>query len=185
VAEYLNDRVQVLTPRLDFHASVGVGKLDGPVGVCANDHVIMVSEWRAHRISAFSRGDGTLLHRFCCEGSSDGQLNRPQGVCFVAGNRHVAVADGGNHRVSVFSVDGEFVRHVGAGMLRRPQGVACSAIDELVVADTEKSRVVVFSASGELVKTVGPWHGRISGVAIRDGAIFAQDADNNACVVYS
>jgi DNA-binding beta-propeller fold protein YncE len=119
VADCGNDRVQVLTPRLDFHAFVGVGQLDGPSGVCADDDVIMVSERDAHRISAFSRGDGALLRRFGCEGSGDGQLYWPRGLCFMSGHRHVAVADCGNNRVSVFSVEGEFVRHVGVGRARR------------------------------------------------------------------
>jgi hypothetical protein len=65
----------------------------------------------------------------------------------MSGHRHVAVADCSNDRVSVFSVEGEFVRHVGVGELSLPSGVACSAFDEIVVADTNNLRVVVFSAS--------------------------------------
>jgi DNA-binding beta-propeller fold protein YncE len=34
VADYGNNRVQVLTPRLDFHGFVGVGQLESPAGVC-------------------------------------------------------------------------------------------------------------------------------------------------------
>jgi hypothetical protein len=147
VADYGNKRVQVLTPHLDFHGFVGVGQLSGPAGVCADDDVIMVSEPRAHRISVFARCDGGLLRRFWSEGRGDGQLNYPRGLCFMSGHRHVAVADYLNHRVSVFSVEGEFVRHVGVGELSSAQGVACSAFGELVVADTHNDRIVVFSAN--------------------------------------
>jgi hypothetical protein len=49
----------------------------------------------------------------------------------MSGDRHVAVTDGGNDRVSVFSVDGAFIRHVGVGVLVDPVGIACSAYDEL------------------------------------------------------
>jgi hypothetical protein len=40
----------------------------------------------------------------------------------MSGDRRVAVAECGNMRVSVFSVDGEFVRHrdVGVGVLSFP-----------------------------------------------------------------
>jgi hypothetical protein len=100
----------------------------------------------------------------------------------MTGHRHVAVADWGNARVSVFSVEGEFVRHVGVGMLNRPLGVACSAFDELVVADFGNKRVVVFSASGELVMTMG--RGGFSGVAIHGGVIVAQDYINEKCVLF-
>ncbi len=181
VAELSNDRVQVLTPRLDFHCFVGVGQLHHPVGVCADGAVIVVSE-EAHRISVFSRCDGALLRRFGSEGGGDGELNRPQGLCFMSGHRHIAVADFYNRRVSVFSVDGEFVRHVGVDTLTWPNGVACSGCDELVVADT--FRVAVFSASGELLKTMGCV--AFTGVAIHGGTIFAQSSTDSGdmCVLY-
>jgi DNA-binding beta-propeller fold protein YncE len=179
VAEYGNERVQVLTPRLSFHGFVGVGELSGPCGVCADDAVIIVSEEDVHRISMFKRSDGALLRRFGSQGSGDGQLDYPQGLCFTSGHHHVAVADCGNSRVCVFSVEGEFVRHVGVGKLRWPSGVACSAFDEIVVADSGRNRVVVFSASGEVLHTMGD--GDFSGVAIHGGTIFAQSHDE--CVV--
>jgi DNA-binding beta-propeller fold protein YncE len=183
VAEFGNDRVQVLTPTLDFHAFVGVGQLHHPVGVCADDAVVVVSE-EAHCISVFSRGDSARLRRFGSEGGGDGQLNRPLALCFMPGHRHIAVADFHNSRVSVFSVDGEFVRHVGVGTLTLPNGVACSGCDELVVADTNNFRVVVFSASGELLKTMGCV--AFTGVAIHGGTVFAQvSADSGEmCVLY-
>ncbi len=186
VAEHGNNRVQVLTPRLDFHGFVGVGELSGPVGVCANDDVIVVSEQTANRISVFNRGDGALLRRFGSVGRGDGQLNHPQGLCFMTGHRHVAVADWGNGRVSVFSMfsgEGEFVRHVGVRKLKSPTGVACSAADELVVADWGNRRVVVFSASGELLKTMGS--GTFAGVAMHGGTIFAQDYSNSKCILFN
>jgi DNA-binding beta-propeller fold protein YncE len=181
VAEFGNNRVQVLTPRLDFHGFVGVGQLSTPAGVCADDDVVVVSERDAHRISVFSRGDGALLRRFGSLGSGDGQLDIPLGLCFMSGHRHVAVADNNNSRVSVFSVEGEFVRHVGVGELSWPWGVACSAFDEIVVADS--NRVVVFSASGEVLHTMGD--GDFTGVAMHGGTIFAQTSDNDKCVVFT
>ncbi len=185
VADCGNSRVQVLTPRLDFHGFVGVGQLGGgPAGVCADDDVIIVSERDAHRISVFNRRDGTLLRRFGSGGRGNGQLQDPRGLCFMSGHRHVAVADHNNDRVSVFSVEGEFVRHVGVGShgLDCPSGVACSAFDEIIVADGD-NRVVVFSAGGEMLKTM---RGRdFTGVARHGGAIFAQAYINGKCVVFT
>jgi DNA-binding beta-propeller fold protein YncE len=185
VAEYGNHRVQVLTPRLDFHGFAGVGQLSGPSGVCADDAVIVVSEVDTHRISVFSRGDGALLRRFGSQGSGDSQLQFPRGLCFMSGHRHVAVADSYNNRVSVFSVEGEFVRHVGVGELSVPSGVTCSAFDELVVADWGNQRVVVFSAGGEVIHTMGD--GTFTGVAIHGGTIFAQTyfIDKDKCVEFT
>ncbi len=184
VADYGNNRVQVLTPRLDFHSFVGVGQLSCPFGVCADDDAIVVSEagHGAHRISVFTRCDGALLRRFGSVGR-DGLLNLPLGLCFMSGHRQVAVAEFSNDRVSVFSVEGKFVRHVGVGELRGPQGVACSAFDDLVVADTNHSRVVVFSASGKMLHTMGC--GVFTGVAMHGGAIFAQTPIDDKCVVFT
>jgi DNA-binding beta-propeller fold protein YncE len=186
VAECRNGRVQVLTPRLDFHGFVGVGQLSNPSGVCADDDVIAVSEPNAHRISVFSRDDRARLRHFGCYGSGDGQLKFPLGLCFMSGHRLVAVADYRNCRVSVFSVEGEFDRHVGVGKLNWPAGVACSAFDELVVADRRNSRIVVFSASGEMLHTMGD--GDFAGIAIHGGTIFAQTCDvaavSDGCVVF-
>jgi DNA-binding beta-propeller fold protein YncE len=183
VADSGNDRVQVLTPALDFHAFVGVGQLQYPVGVCATADFVVVSEPGADRISVFSRGDGALLRRFGSKGSGDGKLSSPLGLCFMSDDRHVAVAESGNSRVSVFSVDGDFVRHVGVGELSYPHGVACSAYDELVVADWRSSRVVVFSASGEMVKAMG--RGHFTGVVMHRGTIFACASDSFKCVVFT
>jgi hypothetical protein len=59
VAESGNCRVQVLTPRLDFHGFVGAGKVTNPSGVCANaDVVVVVAEQMSHRIWVFNRHAG-------------------------------------------------------------------------------------------------------------------------------
>jgi DNA-binding beta-propeller fold protein YncE len=177
-----NRRVQVLTLRFDFHGFVSAGQLRDPRGVCANADVVVVSEANAHRISVFNRSDGALLRRIGSRGNGRGQLDYPRGLCFMSHDRHVAVTDNSNNRVSVFSVDGAFIRHVGGGILTEPYGVACSACDELVVADKGNNRVALFSASGELVKTMG--RGGFTGVAVHGGAVFAQDWDDMQCVVF-
>jgi sugar lactone lactonase YvrE len=62
VAEYGNNRVQALTPKLDFDAFVGAdvdSGLRAPSGVCADEHVVVLSEGHpAHRVSVFNRSDG-------------------------------------------------------------------------------------------------------------------------------
>jgi tripartite motif-containing protein 2/3 len=183
VADAGNSRVQVLTPHLDFHAFVGAGKVIRPVGVCANADVVVVSE--PHRLSVFSRDDGILTRRFGCRGSGDGEVDYPLGLCFMSGDRHVAVADSANHRVSVFSVEGEFIRHVGVCVLVFPCGVAASCFDELVVADKDNSRVAVFSDAGILVTTMAV--NAVMGVVIHSGAVLALTPSygGQECVVFT
>jgi DNA-binding beta-propeller fold protein YncE len=96
--------------------------------------------------------------------------------------RHFAVTDYGNHRVSVFSVEGEFVRHVGVGVLQYPDGVASSPFDELVVADFRNHRVVVFSEGGDPVTTMG--HAEFRGVAMHGCTLFAQVSFRH-CIVFT
>jgi DNA-binding beta-propeller fold protein YncE len=81
VADWGNNRVQVLTPTLEFHSFVGVGKLRGPMGVCANADVVVVSE-AADRISVFNRCDGARVRRFGRQGTGSGdcQLMSPRGL---------------------------------------------------------------------------------------------------------
>jgi hypothetical protein len=173
VADYGNNRVQVLTPTLDFHGFIGEGQLERPFAACASaDVVVAVSDYvsyRAeHRVSVFDRGDGALLRRFAPGGRADGQLMTSTEVCFMSGVRHVAVVDLGNGRVSVFSVDGEFIRHVGVGVLSGPMGVAASAFDELVVADTGNR---CLSSAGDLLATVGD--GGFTCVAVHGSTVLA------------
>ncbi len=183
VADRCNNRVQVLTPSLDFLCFVGEGQLVSPVGVCASYDVVVVSERDTHRVRVFSRVGGALVAEFGTEGSGDGELDGPQGVCFMAGDVLVAVADFGNNRVSVFSLHGAFVRHVGVGVLSECSAVACSAADELVVADTGNACVRIFSSSGHLVNSLGS--GIFTGVAVRDAAIFAQDYKLSVCLMFT
>jgi hypothetical protein len=182
VADYGNDRVQELTPQLDFHGFIGVGQLLNPAGVCADGEIVAVSEYIMGRISIFRRGDGALLRRFGSSGHGDGQLFRPQGLCFV--NRTSLIAVTQNDSVAVFRADGEFARNMGVGKLKRPVGVACSVSgDELVVADCGNRRVVVFSSSDEMLHTV--CGGYISGVAIHGDAIYAQTYSTGTCAVFT
>jgi DNA-binding beta-propeller fold protein YncE len=103
----------------------------------------------------------------------------------MSDDRLVAVVDDENHRVSVFSVDGEFVRHVGVGVLKSPRGVVCSACHELVVADCgyRSNRIAVFNADGEMVMSMGC--GNFRAVAMHGGTVFAHDYSySSMCVVF-
>lgn len=176
VADSGNARIQILTPKLDFYGFVGVGQLDSPWGVCSSAHVIFVSETNVSRVSVFSRG-GLLLQRFGCP-----RLRQPKALCFMAGHRHVAVADFQKARVTLFDFEGAFRRHIGTGTLRGPVGVACADVtNDLVVTDIWSRCVFVFGASGQLHHTLG--EGYFSGVAIRNGTVFAQK--RKTCVVFT
>jgi DNA-binding beta-propeller fold protein YncE len=171
VADSRTDRIQVLTPQLDFYGFIGEGRLNSPYGVCANGDVIAVAERYTDRIRVFTRVDGAFSHDFGARGHGDGELSSPLGLCFMADHTEIAVVELDNGRVSVFRVDGTFVRHVGVGVLRGPRGVACSDCDELVVADTGNRRVAIFSVSGGLLRTIGSR--LFTNVAVHGASVFA------------
>jgi hypothetical protein len=68
-------------------------------------------------------------------------------------------------------------------VLKNPEGVACSAFDELVVGDGGNRRVVVFNDVGEPLMAFGD--GDFTGVAISGSTVFAQAYYTRQCVLWS
>ncbi len=179
--------VVALSPHIEPCSVIGEGRLhisSGVTGVCVSADAVFVSESMAHCVSVFRRVDGAFVRRIGSLGGGtvDGQLSWPGALCLTAAGRHIAVTDLGNHRVAVFSVTGEFVRNVGAGVLKTPHGIACSVFDELVVADRGNGCVRVFSDVGDLLKTFG--EGDFTGVVIAGDTVLSQDCTGERCVVW-
>jgi hypothetical protein len=184
VADTRNHRIQVLTPSLGFHGILGEGQLYNSFGVCADEHVVVVSERRiadGHAsINIFDRVSGHLLRRI-------GQhvLKAPFALCFMANHRAVAVVDDSQGCVIVLSLDGCSVRRVGAGLLYHPSGIACSAYDELVVTNqTQGHNIIVFDSSGERRKTI-VCEDAYYGIHVHDRVLFAQCYSDTKCIVLS
>jgi DNA-binding beta-propeller fold protein YncE len=115
------------------------------------------------------------------EGAAAGQLSEPTGVA-VDDEGNVYVAEFTNHRVSVFSRSGEFLRAFGkdvipgnagtgsevctasckagvasgqAGALNTPHGLAFDDADDLYVAERDNDRVSVFTPEGRFARAFG------------------------------
>ena len=70
------------------------------------------------------------------------------------------MADSSNHRVAVFTQNGQLVhtfgsRGSGAGQFSSPHGIAISPDGQLYVSDYSNSRVQVFTADGTYVRQFG------------------------------
>ena len=129
-------------------------------------------------------------------GGSVGKLNGPCGV--IVNNRNeIAVTEGCNHRVSVFSSDGTHLRSSGRegrnpGELHCPTGIAFDNNGNIIVADCDNNRVQVFSGNGEFLTKFGD-KGNVDhqvempeGLSVTsNGDIIVADAGNKLIKIFS
>jgi len=137
----------------------------------------------AFMLPAAAAADPVPLGQFGAgaEGAAAGQLSEPTGIA-VDDDGNVYVAEFTNHRVSVFSASGAFLRAFGkdvvpgnagigaeictasckagvasgeAGALDVPQGLAFDDAGNLHVADSDNDRISVFTPGGEFVRAFG------------------------------
>ncbi len=64
--------------------------------------------------------EGKLIQKFGESGSREGQLDDPEGIDW-SHNGRLYVADKGNNRVSVFGLDGVFIKALGQAGLEEEQ----------------------------------------------------------------
>lgn len=99
----------------------------------------------------------SLITQWGEKGDGDGQLKFPAGIAVLASGE-VAVADTGNSRVSLFSREGVFSRHLDAEIpespLSSPSGMAVFDDGRLAVADTSNDRIVIFNEDGTFAQSL-------------------------------
>lgn len=93
------------------------------------------------------------------EGTAEGELCRPWGVCCTPTGL-IAVADRSNNRVCMFKRDGSFHFKFGTegsrpGQFSRPASVCVDGLGRLVVTDKDNHRMQVFTMDGEFLLKFG------------------------------
>lgn len=73
----------------------------------------------------------------------------------VASDGYLYIADSGNKRIVVGTLEGELVKTVGEGILENPQGVYVTKEGNIYVADRDAKTVYVFNGNGEVITTYG------------------------------
>ena len=151
-------------PVLSFgQEGTAAGMLHGPWGVAVNErNEIAVTEICNHRIQVFS-SDGTYLRSFGRKGSKQGELDWPAGIAFDIKNKNnsnILVVDSDNHRVQLFSEQGEYLNQFGGKgnldhQLLDPLGLSVDCDGNIIVADSRNKRVKIFSQSGQLLQKIG------------------------------
>jgi len=162
VADFGNQRVQEVTMAGVHIGDIGAGVFgEGICGIACNDELIVVTKYGGltpNRVLVFNYSTGELLRQFGPGGRGDGQIGHPTGVRFTPDNQHIIVVDTySNNRLSMFTVDGVFVKHIGVGVLGSfgRCDVDFTADGRIIVADYCNHRVCVFAADGVMTSSWG------------------------------
>lgn len=153
------------------------------------------------RLFVLCRGDQTAEIRrtdmddvnhgsFGGRGDAEGKFTWPASLA-IGPDENLYVSDEALNRISVFSLNGEFISSWGVpgngeGLLNRPSGIRFDGAGDLYVADTLNHRIQKFSKDGKFLQAWGsfgdgdgelnmPW-----GVAVDElGAIYVADWRND------
>ena len=130
------------------------------------------------------------------QGSAAGMLSRPWGVS-VNERSEIAVTEFWNHRVSIFSSDGTYLRSFGRkgdkqGEFNYPAGIAFDKNGNIIVADSANHRVKVSNEQGKYLSQFGE-QGSLDhqlknpfGLSLDDdGNIIVADSGNKLIKIFS
>nr|CAD7410529.1 unnamed protein product [Timema poppensis] len=136
------------------------------------------------------------LFTFGGEGTEDGKLCRPWGVC-TNKEGNIIVADRSNNRIQIFQPNGLFLMKFGCngsepGQFARPAGVDTDHHGRIIVADKDNHRIQVFTSMGVFLFMFGE-HGSKNGqfnypwdVAVNsEGMIVVSDTRNHRIQLFA
>ena len=160
VADFYNQRIQVLSPEGDLVRQFGTTGEDGPepeqftyptAVALFPDGGFVVGDAYNHRIQAFD-ADGAFRWMIPDDinwaDSTQGRFNVATSVT-VGPENHIYVADFYNHRIQIIGADGQFVSAFGSqgsgrGQFERPTDMAFDADGNLYVVDFGNDRIQKF-----------------------------------------
>ena len=148
--DYWNSRIQVVSFAGKFLKMFGQGILEIPWGIAVTEDNVFVIDIRLHALLQFGKKDYKLVRRTGTVGG-EGQLHYPNGLC-IDYNGDVYVADCDNHRVSVFSKELNFLKHLGTQQLKNPRDLKLTP-NGVVVLDSSPNCIHFFSRSGDLLRS--------------------------------
>ena len=154
VCDFNNNRVQQLTYAGEYLSSFSV---QGPFSIAAHSDMVAVGCYDGP-IEIHSLATGEMFHRFGLCGDGTGQIHTfATGIRFTPDGACLLVAECSNHWLSMFTVDGVFMKRIGVGVLDDGfNDVSYGAGGEIIVADFGNHRVCVLSPNSDtLIKTWG------------------------------
>ena len=100
---------------------------------------------------------GSSRHSSGEQGSGDGEFENPVSVCITSDGRFIVVAEFGNSRIQVFTMDGEPVFKFGDSgpeRLNNPSRCVCYE-EKFIVTDLKNNCVKVFDGKGRFLYKFG------------------------------
>ena len=149
IADWGNDRVQVVSLQGEFITRFGQDVLQRPRGISVNKDHIFVTDAVHHSLFKFCKDTLQLLNS--TKGSEELQLNQPLGLCIDI-NGDVYVVDWFNHRIVIFSTNLQFKSTFGTHKLIFPQDVKLTP-DCVVVLDWSPKCVHLFSRDADYLSS--------------------------------
>ena len=192
VADYNNSQIHVYDKQRKYIRSFGQqgsgnGQLYNPTGIAVDhDNRLYIVNSSSNRIEVVE-SNGTFVRQI-----GAGHLSGSYGV--TVHNKHVFVAEYRNHRISVFTLDGQLIRTIGSygsgpGQFSNPYAVAFTPEDgrDMYVADYGNSRIQVFNANGVYQREFGkgqvanPW----DIISTADNHLLVADYSNSRVVIFN
>ena len=171
VADSGNHRIQVFdtdgAPIFTFGENgLEAGQFNEPWSVAVDDEFVYVSDTWNNRIQKFTL-DGEYVLQFGTGGTpavateGGGQFYGPRDIMLGDSNK-LFVTDTGNHRIQMFTRDGQFLSAVGgqgvrAGEFYEPVGLAIAPDGSVFVADTWNNRIQEFIIANDQLYPVNEW----------------------------
>ena len=149
IADWDNRRIQVVSFEGKFLKRFGQDILKRPFGISVTEDNVFVTDWYLHAILQFRKKDCKLVRKTGTEGSGEGQLDNPSGLCSDY-NGDVYVAEAGDNRVSVFSKQLQFMKFLGTQQLKTPLDVKVTP-NSVVILDMSPNCIHFYSRSGDLL----------------------------------
>ena len=151
IADYANNRIQVVSFEGKFLKRFEQDILEAPRGIAVTEDNVFVTDRNLHSLLQFRKKDCKLVRRTGTEGTGEGHLDFPQGLCLDY-NGDVYVADFCNNRVSVFSKQLQFKKCLDTQQLKSPVDVKVTP-NSIAILDRSRNCIHFYSRSGDLLSS--------------------------------
>ena len=130
--------------------------LDKPEGIVTDmsDGRVFIADYNTGYVKIYDK-DFKWLKTFSDYGSEPGQNIKSEFLCIYKGLLYLPEA--GNHRVSVFDLDGNFKFLFGGlgtedGQMNNPEAAKVNSKGEIIVSDLKNDRMQVFTPEGKFIR---------------------------------